>query len=161
MPILFGPAFAAGIVAGAVMTAMVLMMKVANVGLQMDMHRTWGAMLRMYGTSGWLVGLAVHFALSGIVGVLYAIGFAILGVSDGLWLWGLVGGLIHWAIAGMFMGMIHAMHPEIPEREPDPGAFMLKFGMPDIPAFLMGHLAYGVVFGIVYAALTIGLDAAF
>lgn len=160
MPLVLGPAFAAGVVGGVVMTTMLLMVKVANVGLQMDMHRTWGAMLRMYGTSGWLVGLMMHLVLSGIVGILYALGFAILGVSDNLWLWGLVGGFIHWAIAGMFMGMLNAMHPEIPEREPDPGAFAMKFGMPDVPAFLIDHLAYGVVFGVVYAALTVGMAAA-
>ncbi len=156
MPVLFGPAFAAGVAGGVVMTAMLVMVKLANVGLQMDMHRTWGAMFRMYGTSGWLLGLVMHLVLSGVVGVLYAVGFSILGVRDQLWLWGLIGGLIHWAVAGMFMGMLDVMHPEIPEREPDPGAFALKFGMPDAPAFLVDHLAYGVVFALVYGALSAG-----
>ncbi|MDP8905110.1 MAG: hypothetical protein M3N29_07325 [Chloroflexota bacterium] len=161
MPVEFVPAVIAGVVAGVVMTAMLLMVKLANVGLQMDMHRTWGAMLRMYGTTGWLVGLIIHLVLSGAVGILYAVGFAILGVSDNLWLWGLIGGFVHWLIAGMFMGALDTMHPEIPDREPDPGAFALKFGVPDVPGFLMTHLAYGVVVGVAYAALTVGIAAAF
>ncbi len=53
-------------------------------------------------------------------------------------------------IVGMFMGMLPAMHPEIPENQPAPGLFVKNFGMPDAPGFLMGHLLYGLTFGILY-----------
>jgi hypothetical protein len=67
-----------------------------------------------------------------------------------------VGGAIHWVIAGMFLAMVPSMHPEIPEERPAPGAFAKNFGAPDVPAFLMGHLLYGFVVGVVYAYLHAG-----
>lgn len=149
------PAFIAGVVGGAVMFGTRLVMKkVAGVDLKMDMARMWGTMLGMHGIAGRMVGLVFHLVVSGVIALAYAWGFEhIFHVRDHLWLWGLLGGAIHWVIAGFVMGMVPAIHPEIPEERPAPGMFIKNFGVPDVPAFLMGHLLYGVVVGVVYAIL--------
>jgi hypothetical protein len=147
----FWPALLAGIIGGAVMAGMRMVAQVAGIDLKMDMPRTWGSMLRDHGGPGRLLGMAVHLIVSGAIALIYAWVFDWIGADDDLWLWGLLGGTIHWVIAGFFVAMMPAMHPEIPERRPAPGAFVKNFGAPDVPAFLMGHLLYGVVVGILYA----------
>lgn len=147
-------ALIAGLIAGVVMELPAMSMKMMRVDMQMDINRTWGSMFGVHGGAGRGLGFLVHLALSALVGLIYAWGFpAMFNASDNLWLWGLLGGLIHWFIAGLFMGMLPAMHPEIPERQPAPGLFVKNFGMPDMPGFLMGHLLYGLTFGIAYAYL--------
>ncbi len=98
-------------------------------------------------------GFLFHLIVSGAIALIYAWAFNLLGLRDNLWLWGLLGGAIHYVLAGMFLVMVPAMHPEIPEQRPVPGAFARNFGVPDVPAFLMGHLIYGLVVGIAYAYL--------
>jgi membrane-bound metal-dependent hydrolase YbcI (DUF457 family) len=93
----------------------------------------------------------IHLIASGLIALIYALIFDLLGIGDNLWFWGLVGGAVHWIIGGMFLAMVPAMHPEIPEERPAPGPFAKNFGVPDVPAFLMGHLLYGLVVGILYA----------
>lgn len=146
------PAFAAGVIGGAVMYGTRVVMKSAvGVDLKMDMARMWGTMLHVHGTTSRALGLLVHVVASGLIAVIYAWGFDLLGADDNLWLWGLLGAVIHWVIAGMFLTVVPAMHPEIPEERPAPGPFAKNFGIPDVPAFLMGHLLYGIVVGILYA----------
>ncbi len=154
----FWPAVLAGVIGGAVMFGTRLMMKkVVGVDLKMDITRIWGTMLGVHATAGRVLGLIIHLLVSAAIALAYAWGFAyIFGVRDNLWLWGLIGGVIHWIIAGLFLAMVPVMHPEIPERRPAPGAFAKNFGVPDVPGFLMGHLLYGVVVGMLYASFHTG-----
>jgi hypothetical protein len=153
----FWPAALAGVIGGAVMFGTRLVMKkVVGVDLKMDVARMWGTMMGAHGTSGRVLGFVFHLVVSALIAVVYAWAFDALGIRDDLWLWGLVGGAIHWVIAGMFLAMVPSMHPEIPEERPAPGAFAKNFGAPDVPAFLMGHLLYGFVVGVVYAYLHAG-----
>jgi hypothetical protein len=159
------PALAAGVIGGALMAGTRMLMKnVAGVDLRMDMPAMLGTMVGGDGTPARMTGMAMHLVLSALIGAVYAWGFAALfNVRDNLWLWGLLGGAVHWAIAGLVIGMMPAMHPEVPGRLPAPGPFAKNLGMPDVPAFLMGHLLYGVAVGIVYALLhpAGGADVAF
>ena len=148
----FGAAVPAGIVAGVVMMAVGLMMK--PMGIKMDPQRMWGAMMRLYGGSGWAAGFVVHLVVSVLVALVYALGFELVGAHSYLWLWGFLGGAIHWTIAGVVMAMMPAIRPEVGEGLPAPGMFVKNYGMPDIPGFLMSHLAYGVAVGIAYQWLT-------
>jgi hypothetical protein len=140
------------VIGGAVMYGTRVVMKSAvGVDLKMDMARMWGTMVHVHGTTGRALGLLIHLVASGLIAVIYAWGFDLLG------------GAVHWVIAGMFLTVVPAMHSEIPEERPTPGPFAKNFGIPDVPAFLMGHLLYGVVVGIVYAILHSagGMGAAF
>ncbi|MFN2483523.1 MAG: hypothetical protein ABR509_01110 [Candidatus Limnocylindria bacterium] len=111
----------------------------------------------MFGVHGagerWF-GMAMHLAVSVVIGLAYAFGFAFLfHAAEALWLWGLVGGLIHWAIAGLFLAIAPEMNPEMPQRIAAPGMFASALGRADVVGFLIGHVAYGVSFGILYALL--------
>ncbi len=155
------PAVLAGIIGAVVMVAARLLMKAAGMDLKMDVMRIWGTMFKVHGTPGRILGLVVHLMVSALIALIYAWGFNLLGVEENLWLWGLLGGLIHWLMAGLFLIMVPPMHPEIPERRPAPGAFVKNFGSPDVPAFLIGHLLYGLTVGILYAYFTGNGGAAF
>lgn len=56
-----------------------------------------------------------------------------------------------WVIAGLFMAMIPAIHPEIPELRQGPGAFLIHHGTQEVIVFLAGHVLFGVVVGFLYA----------
>lgn len=163
MDIEYLPALIAGLVGGAVMFAMRLMMKAAGVDLKMDVARMWGTMMKIHGTAGLMVGLLIHLVVSALIALIYVWAFKLLGADDLYVLWGLLGGAIHWVIAGVFLAMVPAMHPEMPERVTPPGAFAKNFGAPDVPIFLVGHLLYGAVVAVLYAYLHTngGSDIAF
>ena len=148
----FWAAVAAGIAAGVAMSAIAVGMK--PLGLELDPHQMWATMLRAHGAAGYFLGVVVHLVLSGVVGLVYAVGFEVVGAERSLWAWGLLGGAIHWLVAGLVMGLIPAVRPDVAEPRRAPGPFLKNFGMPDVPAFLADHLVYGLVFGIAYEWLT-------
>jgi hypothetical protein len=150
VPFEFFPAFAAGLVGGLVMSALSMGMKAMGAPLAMDIHRIWGTMVKMQGTGAIVAGFIIHLIVSGIVGLIYAAFFDWLGLDNNLWLWGLLGGVVHWVIGGLFLAMLPAVHPDIPGREPEPGPFASRFGRMAIGAFMMAHLVYGLLFGILY-----------
>jgi hypothetical protein len=151
MGIQFWPAVIAGLTGGLVMSALDWMMK--PVGMRMDPHHMWGTMMKMHGAAGYTMGFVVHMVMSAGIALLYAAFFSVVGAEQNLWAWGLLGGAIHWAIAGgMVMPMVPAMHPEIPEEQPRPGMFVKNYGGVDVLGFLTTHLAYGVVVALVYQA---------
>ncbi len=153
MKVAFWPAMVAGAIAGVIMFSMRVLMKMAGVNIHMDMMSLWGSMLTVHGTGGVAVGLVFHLLGSAVIGLIYAWVFDLIDMGDRLWLWGLLGGAIHWVLAGFFMAILPAIHVEIPEQQPAPGLFIANFGMTDVATFLMGHLLYGLAVGILYASL--------
>lgn len=153
MEIAFWPATIAGFIGGAMMVVMRSIMRKAGLELPMDISRIWGSMFMLHGAAGWLVGLVIHLLGSAGIALIYAWAFNVLGMSDNLWLWGLLDGLIHWMIAGVFFAVLPALHPEIPEHQPAPGAFLRHFGAPSVPVFFVGHVMYGIVAAVLYGTL--------
>jgi membrane-bound metal-dependent hydrolase YbcI (DUF457 family) len=96
----------------------------------------------------------VHVLVSALVGVVYAFGFQLVGSSDRLWLWGLLGAVIHSVIAGLIIGFSPPMYRE--ETSPRPGLFARNFGATDVIGFVAGHLVYGLTVGIAYAFMHTG-----
>ena len=133
------------------MVLMSLMVKATGAPLEMSIIRMWGTMFKLHGTAMHLVGWIIHLVASAAIALLYAWGFDLLGVDDNLWLWGLIGGVIHWIVGGLFLAMVPPLHPELPERRPAPGAFASNYGALDMAGFLMTHLVYGLIVGILYA----------
>ena len=157
------PAAVAGLVGGIVMAGARMAVRAGGADLKMDVTLMWASMLRMRGTRGRLVGMAIHLVMSVLIAFLYAWGFQLLGITDNAWVWGVLGGVLHWVLAGLFLAMVPPIHPEVPERRPAPGMFVSNFGSSDVAAFLVGHLLYGLVSGVTYAWLhpAAGLPAAF
>jgi hypothetical protein len=147
-------ALIAGLVAGIAMILVRMAVRVAGLPLRMDVLLMWGTMFGQHGTNGRLVGWAMHLLASGLIGIAYAFGFELVGVAqETAWVWGVIGGVIHWGLGGLFLAIVPQLHPEIPEGRGAPGPFAVNYGSAEIAAFLAGHLAYGLVFAVVYALL--------
>lgn len=147
------PAVLAGTGAGLVLTAVHLGIRAAGADLRMDVTRMWSSMLGMTGGAGRAAGLGTHLVMSVAVGLLYALGFRVFDADDALWLWGLLGGLLHYGIAGLVIGAVPAIDRRVTPRIPAPGIYATDLGLADVGGFLVGHLAYGAAFGILYAVL--------
>lgn len=144
----------AGLIAGAAMLLVRVSLRAAGLDLRMDVVRMWATIFRLRGGSGWMVGLVMHLVVSVAVGLVYAFGLRyIFNASDGLAVWGVIGGVIHYVIAGVFLTIAPDLNPEMPQRVPAPGMFAGRLGGADVAGFLAGHLAYGLAFGIAYAVL--------
>jgi hypothetical protein len=84
----------------------------------------------------------------------YALGFQALGIpEESAWVWGVLGGAVHWGLGGLFLTIVPQLHPEIPEGRGAPGPFAVNYGALEVAAFIASHLAYGLVFAISYALL--------
>ena len=116
---------------------------------QFDLLGMWATLLGV-GNSP-VIGLAVHLAVSAAIAVLYALGFAIAEAADFGWAWGLTGGVIHWIIAGSFVGQIPT-----DDVNRSPGPFATRLGGVQGVGFLLAHLAFGLVVGVTYFALRTG-----
>ncbi len=84
----FWPAVLAGLIAGAIMEGPVYMQKALGLNLKQNIFRTWGRMLGLHGGGGYFAGFLFHQFLAALIALVYAGGFALLGVGDNLWLWG-------------------------------------------------------------------------
>jgi hypothetical protein len=106
-----------------------------------------GAIPGLYGLSGGLAGWTIHMAHSAVLGVVFAAiasptGYdETLGKSLGA---GIVYGLVLWAVLGAivmpaWVGAVLPMNPPVPNIN---------------PMSLVGHVVYGGVLGVLYAAFT-------
>ena len=156
-----GAAVLAGLVAGVVMLAVRMAMRTAGIHLRMDVVRMWATFFRLAGTTGFTVGLAMHLLVSAGVGLVYALGLHyVFAATDALWLWGVLGGVIHYVIAGGFLAVAPDLNPEMPERIPAPGPYATRLGPRDVLGFLVSHLSYGLTWGVAYGLLHPGGGAA-
>ncbi len=147
------PALLAGLIAGVIMEGSVYMQKAMGLPVKQNIFRTWGQnLLGIRGGAGYVAGFGFHELIALVAAPLYALFFQAIGADGNLWLWGLVGGLIHYMIAGPVV-------MKIPSLDPETGAigaqgFAYKnYGALDVVTSLMGHLIFGASTGILYALL--------
>ncbi|MEE9286130.1 MAG: hypothetical protein V3V35_10455 [Dehalococcoidia bacterium] len=149
-----GAAVAAGAVATLVMTAM-LYMGFFMMPRQMPMNLLYmlGTMMTTRTGPAYMAGAMAH-AMMGIVFALAHTGiFRAFDVDSDFAAWGLLFGFVHWLIVGMGMGMIGMMHPLMKRGQMTaPGPFLTNFPMMTVMGFLMLHLVYGVLVGVLYDA---------
>lgn len=116
------------------------------------------------------IGMVTHVLVMGTVvfGLAYAAIFNALGSAGPAT--GAVIGLVHGVVAGVFMLMMGRTHPRMEPasnftgsrswedegglRIAAPGPFGRNYGAMTPVGLLMGHLVYGLVLGLTYAALT-------
>lgn len=144
----------AAIIAGIVATiTMTLVMAVApKMGMpKMDIVGMLGS---MFGAPpNRVLGMVMHFMMGIVFALVYA-AFWAYGIGVATWPMGLLFGAVHWLIAGAMMAGIPMMHKGIKSgKVPAPGAYMMNNG--GAMAFmggLVGHMAFGLVMALVYAA---------
>ncbi len=146
-------AVVAGLVAGAIMEGPVYLQKAVGLPVKQNIFRTWGQnLLKVPGAGGYVAGFLFHQAIAVFAAVLYALFFDLVGVDGNLWLWGLVGALIHLAIAGPVVGII-------PSSDPDTGVVggqgvaYKNYGALDVATTVVGHLGFGLSVAIFYGLL--------
>lgn len=144
-------AFLAGVTGGAVMSAIMWVAR-TMMGMEVHLEQTLGTMFGGPPSLGkTLMGLVIHLVLSGLIALLYAVGFEKVTHKAGA-ATGAMFGVLHTLVAGVFMGYIlPVMHPLIPEQMPGPGPFMGNLGMMGVIAFVMLHLIYGAIVGGMYS----------
>jgi hypothetical protein len=148
-----GKAFFAGIVGGAAMT--LIMMAARSAGASADVAQLLGTLPgRAPSSTTWLVGFLVTIMLSGLIGIAYAAVFETITRSAGVAA-GLKVSLVHLVLAGIFVGLLGAMHPLVPEVLAAPGFFMASYGGLGILAFVAAHLAFGAIVGGLYRTVTL------
>ena len=149
-----GAAVGAGLIAGAVMS-MVLYMGIGMMPGQMKMNLFYmlGTMMTRNKGVAYVVGAMMH-AVMGIVFALIHIGlYQAFDLESGLAAWGLLFGFAHWIVAGMGFSIIGAMHPLMRSGELQaPGPFVKNYPGMTVMGFLMLHLIYDLVVGVLYEA---------
>ena len=150
-----GRAFVAGVVGGAVMTAITWMAR-TFMGMPMNLEMMEGTMLvQTPGAVAWTVGFVMHLMISGLIALLYAWAFEHVTHRAGAAI-GAAFGLVHAVIAGLVMGMMPAVHPLIPGVLDAPGAFLSNIPMGVLALFML-HAIYGAVVGAMYAPVLQGV----
>jgi hypothetical protein len=91
----------------------------------------------------WLLGLMVSLIIGGIVGWLYSVGFKAIRkwVRSG-WDTGIALGVVHWIIAGLFLGYFVSAGR--------PGHFAVALGWPTFTLLFLTHLLFGAIVGGLY-----------
>lgn len=102
------------------------------------------------------IGAVLHHMNGALLAVAWAYGTALLGVPAN-WFTAAVWGVILWMLALLMMSTMGAVHPAIRRGEQDdPGPAATNFGRMTPMGSLMGHLVYGLVLGLTYAAWPLG-----
>jgi hypothetical protein len=145
----FGRAFLAGVVGGLVMTIIMAFVRATMMpGANPEMM--WGTMMGgAPGMATWIMGLIIHLVISGMIALVYALGFEFVTHRAGV-LIGLGFAIIHMILGGIVMGLMPMMHPMIPEQMPAPGAFMSGMGAMGTGLFVLEHFIYGAIVGLMY-----------
>ena len=150
----FGAAIAAGALATVVMTAM-LYMGMAMMPRQMPMNILYmlGTMMSRNTMMAYVAGTMMHAMMGIAFALVHAAAFKGLDLTSALIAWGVLFGFVHYLIVGMGMGMIGTMHPLMRTGQmPAPGIFVSNLPRMTVMGFLMVHLVYGLVVGVLYEA---------
>jgi hypothetical protein len=109
------PAVVAGLIAGVVMEGPVYLQKALGLPVKQNVFRTWGNLLGLRGTGGYAAGVLFHEGLAAVIAIGYAVFFRVIGVDGSLWLWGLVGALVHYTLAGPVVKVLPSLDPDTGE----------------------------------------------
>ena len=147
-----GWAIVAGLIGGGVMAAMLYMGNFLLPNqMKMNLFMMLGSMMLPVGAAAFVMGAMVHLANSVLFGLIHGALYAAFDIDSAEWAWGLLFGLAHWAAVGMALGMMPLMHPRVRSGEIDaPGFYALNFPPMTAMGFLMLHLIFGVLVGVLY-----------
>lgn len=158
-----------GLIGGAAGTVVMTLMMVMGAAMgmsRMDMGLMLGSMFRRDEASAKSLGMVLH-SMNGLAfGVLYAVVWWGLGIETASYAWwvGLIFGAVHGTIALTMMPVMSAMHPRVQAGAPavaggeevalPPFGFGGRgFGSGTPMGIVMGHLVFGVVWGLVFWVL--------
>ena len=128
-----GRAFVSGIVAAAIATGVILLLRTTGLSLDIDTR-----LAALFGASSWIVGVGIYFLIGGVLALAYAAFFEWAlhqaGVGPGILI-----GAWHTILAGFAWA-----------GTTDPGKFWVHFGAAGIASLFLVHFVYGGVVGGLY-----------
>jgi len=134
------------IIAGLIGTVgMTILMYLAPVmGLpKMDIINIIGTMFTSNKNTAIVIGVIIHFMMGAVFGLIYAFVWSI-GIGAPMWLWGLIFGGVHGLVVAFMMPLVVKMHPRKP---------VMAGGTSQIFGLVMGHMVFGLIVAVTYAAL--------
>ncbi len=150
IPYEFIPALLAGLIAGGIMEGPVYLQKAVGLPVKQNIFRTWGQnLLKVPGVPGYAAGFVFHEGIAVFAALLYALFFDLVGAGGNLLLWGLVGALIHLAIAGPVVAFIPSLDPATGVIGGQ-GLAYKNYGALDVATTFVGHLGFGLSTAILY-----------
>ncbi len=135
----------AAVIAGLVGTVVMTMLMVVAPAMgmpKMDIVGMLGSMFTTNKGTATVVGWVVHLMLGAVFAIIYAFAWS-QGIGSPNWLWGLIFGAVHAVVAIVMMPTMMRMHPRPPKTAAGP---MTMAGQ------LIGHMLFGLVVALVYAA---------
>jgi len=141
---------AAGVLGAVVMTLLREIGR-ATLGMEVSMEILLGTMLGLQpdpGVAAWIFGFAMHLVAGGVFGLIYAFGFEAL-KRGSAWT-GVAFGAMHAVLAGLILGIMPMMHPQMPGAVDPPGIFLANYGWMGVAGFVVPHLIFGAVVGGMY-----------
>ena len=156
MPIEPLSAAVAGVLAAQVMETPAYLQKALHRPLRQDVFAEAGILLGVRRRGNRLVGYLGHATLAALIASAYAAFFRLVG-EDLLLGWGAVGGFVHFLVGGAVVGALFPVVDEHVERA-HPGFAYRHYGRRDVLTFLVGHLTFGILLGLLYPLLHPSLD---
>ena len=147
-----------GGVLGALMMVIVMWIGRTITGTTMSIAMLLGTMLRPPGSTAWTLGLFMHLAIGGMIGLVY--GWIFERLAQGGVMTGVTLGLANALVAGVVMGMMPMIHPRIPAAMSAPGYFLSNIGMLGVTTLFVMHLLYGGIVGAMYGSVAGSHDVA-
>ncbi|HVY46266.1 MAG TPA: hypothetical protein VHB21_10325 [Minicystis sp.] len=139
-----GRAFGCGVLAGAVMTLFIAIGRANGVPFALELvlaTLSGGPPTR----AAWLVGFALHLAVSGALGIAYAAAFEHL-THRASWRVGLLFSIAHSTVEWTLVSLVATVHPLASEL-----SRLVTRGESTFVAFTLVHMIYGAVVGGLYA----------
>ena len=149
-----GWAILAGLVGGAAMAAALYagVLMLPN-QMKMNLFMLLGSMMLPVGAAAFVAGAMMHVMMSIVFGLAHGAVFAAADINSSEAAWGLLFGAAHWVMSGMALAMLPLVHPRVRSGEIDaPGPFALGYPPMTAMGFLMLHLLFGVVVGVIYGS---------
>jgi len=141
-------AFGAGMLGAVAMSVIMAVARLA--GMPANMSMMLGTMLGLTaGGAAWVVGFIMHLVISGALALVYGWVFERVVHHAGIWT-GTAVSVFHIVVAGLFLGMMPAMHPAMPGMMNPPGIFLSNLGAMGVVAFVLLHIIYGMIVGGMY-----------
>jgi len=134
-------AIIAGLAGTAVMTMVMYVAPLMGMP-KMDIAGMLGSMFVSKKETAKVVGMVMHFMMGVVFALIYALLWS-LGLGSATWWWGLIFGAVHGVVIIVMMPIMMRMHPRPPEMAGGP---LVMVGQ------LMGHMIFGLVVALVYAA---------
>lgn len=145
----------AGLIAGLLMESPAYLQRALRRPLRQDVFAEGGRLLGVHGPAQRWVGFLGHAGLSVVIALAYVVLFHTVAAVDHLVAWGVLGGLVHFAIGGL---VVAAVFPVVDPACAVAGLRRVGFayacyGRRDVLTFLGGHLCFGVLLGLLYPGL--------